>query len=491
MTDRAMAPVSDLARQLAPLDAIAQSELVRRGELTALEVVDAAVERVERANPIVNAIVTPLFDAARGAARALATHGLPAGPLAGAPFAVKDLGAPMTGVRQTAGSLALRDHVPGYDAEIVRRYRAAGLAIVGRTSTPELGNMSTTEPVLFGPTRNPWDLERTAGGSSGGSAAAVASGMVPFAHASDGAGSIRIPASCCGLFGMKTTRGRTSAAPGGEPLAGLAVTNSVTRSVRDSAALLDATCGRVAGDHGAAPPRERPFLEEVGREPGRLRIGWTATPPVPAPVDAACVDAVRETAALLADLGHDVDEAAPPIAGDVIVERMGRVWAISNAQDAREMERILGRPLRDDELEETTWEMVRYGRRWSAVDLLDDLDALEAEARRVAPFFETHDAWLTPTLAREPERLGVLTRLVGPDLAWWRFDCEFNPFNPIANILGHPAMSVPLHWAASGLPIGVLFTGRFGDEAGLYRLAGQLEAARPWAERRPPTWAGA
>ena len=475
--------MTDLAR----LDAIAQADLVRRGEVTPLELVDAAIERIEAVNGTLNAVVTPLYDAAREAARGP----LPAGPLAGVPFLVKDLGSSMAGIPETMGSRALRDHRPAADNALVGRYRAAGLLILGRTNTPEFGNHSTTEPALFGPTRNPWDPALTPGGSSGGSAVAVASGMVPVAHGGDGAGSLRIPASCCGVFGLKPTRGRVSMAPGGDEVWALNVRHAISRSVRDSAALLDIEAGRVPGDPYPAAPPARPFLDEVGRDPGRLRIGWTATPSLEVPVDADCVDAVRTAAELLASLGHEVEEASPSFDGEVLVGPLGAVWALGNLADTAYAERLLGRPLGAEELELTTWELVEHARALAPLDVLDAIGALGAAARAVAPFFETYDAWLTPTLARRPEPLGVLNRSHGGALAWQRSDCSFNPWNPIANITGHPAMSLPLHWTADGIPIGVLVTGRHGDEATLFRLAGQLEAARPWAGRLPPIHASA
>lgn len=475
--------MTDLAR----LDAIAQADLVRRGEAAPLELVDAAIDRIEAVNGRLNAVVTPLYEAVREAAR----RPLPDGPLAGVPFLVKDLGSSMAGVPETMGSRALRDNRPAADNALVGRYRAAGLLIVGRTNTPEFGNHSTTEPALFGPTRNPWDLALTPGGSSGGSAVAVASGMVPVAHGGDGAGSLRIPASCCGVFGLKPTRGRVSMSPGGDEVWALNVRHGISRSVRDSAALLDVEAGRVPGDPYPAATPARPFLDEVGRDPGRLRIGWTARPTLDVPVDAECVDAVREAAELLASLGHDVEEAAPAVDGEVLVGPLGAVWALGNLADAAYAERLLGRPLGAEELEVTTWELVEHARELSPLDILAAIGALGDAARSVGPFFETYDAWLTPTLARRPERLGVLNRSYGGALAWQRFDCSFNPWNPIANITGHPAMSLPLHWTDDGIPIGVLVTGRHGDEATLFRLAGQLEAVRPWAGRLPPIHASA
>jgi amidase len=470
--------MTDLSR----LDAIAQAELVRRGELTALELVDAAIARIEAIDGRLNSVVTRLFERAREEA----SDPLPESPLAGVPFLLKDLGAALAGTRQTRGSRAFRDHVSDEDTELARRHRRAGLIVLGKTNTPEFGNHSTTEPVLFGPTRNPWDPDRTAGGSSGGSAAAVAAGLVPAAHGNDGAGSIRIPSSCCGLFGLKPTRGRNSWAPAGDGMAGIAVEHALTRSVRDSAAILDATRGRVPGDPYSAPAPRRPYLAEVGADPGRLRIAWSAKPPIEATVDPVCARAARETAELLASLGHHVEEASPDFDGEVLIEPFVRLWAIANMVDARDAAEHLGRKPRRNELEVTTWELLEYGRRFDGADLLDALKALAEASRAIAPFFERYAAWVTPTLAEPPRPLGVLNRSQGGAVEWWRYDCEFNPWNPIANMTGQPAMSVPLTWTADGLPVGTLVFGRYGDEATLFRLAGQLEAARPWSDRRPP-----
>jgi amidase len=274
-------------------------------------------------------------------------------------------------------------------------------------------------------------------------------------------------------------------------MSGVAVEHAVTRSVRDSAAILDATSGPVPGDAYRLPPPARPFLEEVGRDPGRLRIAWSATPPIAADVHPECAWAVRDTAELLASLGHDVEEAAPVFDGEAIIEPLARIWAIANLEEHRAICRLLGRDPEPDELEITTWELVEYARRFDTVDMLDSLAELTAMSRAVGPFFERYDAWVTPTLAQPPRPLGILNQSQGGAVEWWRFDCEFNPWNPIANVTGQPAMSVPLAWSAGGLPIGSLVFGRFGDEATLFRLAGQLEAARPWAGRRPPIHATA
>ncbi len=475
--------------ELAGLDALGQAELVRRGDMTALELVEAAIERIERLDGTINAVVTRTFDEARDAASAIANGPLRHAPLAGVPFLLKDLGSALGGVRQTAGSRALRDNVPVADGELVRRYKRAGLIVLGKTNTPEFGNHSTTEPVLFGPTRNPWALDRTAGGSSGGAAAAVAAGMVPSAHGGDGAGSIRIPAACCGLVGLKPTRGRNTRAPVGDSGPSLAVEHVLTRSVRDTAALLDATAGPAPGDPFVIPAPARPFLAEVGVDPGRLRIAWSARPPIDAPVDTACADAARATAELLSSLGHEIEEAAPDFDGEALLGPMGDVWAAGNAASVRSVARLIGREPERDELELTTWELVEVGRGLDAVDLLEAFEKLAEASRAIAPFFARYDAWLTPTLAQRPLPLGVLNASHGGGSAWWRFDLTFNPWNPVANIAGLPSISLPLAWSADGLPIGSLLTGKFGDEATLLRLASQLEIARPWADRRPPIFA--
>jgi len=480
--------------QLASLDLVGQAELVRLGQVSPLELVDAAIERIEAINPHLNAVVASVHDAARREAIASTARsrgdsrepGEKVRPLAGTPFLVKDLGAAMAGIPETMGSRALRRHVPQNDSPLVRAYRDAGLIILGRTNTPEFGNHSTTEPELFGPTRNPWDPTLSVGGSSGGSAAAVASGMVAAAHGGDGAGSLRIPASCCGVFGLKPSRGRVSRAPAGEEVGGLTTRHAITRSVRDSAALLDVASAPIPGDPYRAPAPVRPFLDEAGRDPGRLRIGWSDRPPLDVPVDVECVDAVRAAANLLASLGHIVEEANPTFDAGVLLEPLATIWSVGNVIDAEFCEAVLGRAPRDDELELTTRELVDHGRTLSAIQVVDAVASFGRATRQFAGFFETYDLWLTPTLARRPQPLGVLNQSVGGALAWQRFDDSFNPWNPIANISGQPAMSVPLHWTDDGVPIGVLFTARWGEEGLLLRLAGQLEAVRPWADRRPP-----
>ena len=305
--------------------------------------------------------------------------------------------------------------------------------------------------------------------------------------ASDGAGSIRIPASCCGVYGLKPTRGRISFAPtAGDPLFGLAVQHAVTRSVRDSALLLDIAGQPVPGDPSVAPQPARPFLDSVGADPGRLRIGWSAESPVGADIHPECVAAVEEVARLLADLGHEVVEGAPQIERSVIVEDLVTMWSIGNLQGHDALVRELGRPLERDELEQTTWEMVEYARAVSAVELASAIDATQLEARRVARFYEQHDLFLSPTLAQPPLRLGELNASVGDAADWWKMDLAFNPFNVVANLTGQPAASLPLHMSSDGLPIGTMLTARFGREDVLLQVSAQLEAALPWHSRLAP-----
>jgi amidase len=469
--------------ELWELDAMGQAELVRRREATAAELVEAAIERIEAINPRLNCLATPVFEEARAKAKGT----LHAGPLSGAPYMVKDLGQSCAGVRRTDGSRALADFIADHDAGLVTRLRNAGLLIVGRATAPEFGNHSTTEPELFGPCRNPWDLERTAGGSSGGSAAAVAARLVPAASASDGAGSIRIPASCCGLFGLKPTRGRISFAPdAGEVLSGLAVEHAVTRSVRDSAALLDATAGSIPGDPYWPADPEAAFLGQVARDPAPLHIAWSAKAPLGMAVHPECRRAVEATAKRMEELGHHVVEDDPVYDEDVLLDPMVTIWSVGNVTDHDSIESKIGRAPRRDELEITTWELIERGRAVSGAALVSAVDLIHAATRSIAPFFEKYDAWLTPTLSQPPLPLGVLNKSYGGADEWWKFDLSFNPWNSIANLTGNPAMSVPLAWDETGLPIGLLFTGRYGDEAGLFRLAGQLERAYGWADRVAP-----
>ena len=471
------------SEQYSNLDATALAELVRRREVQPLELVDATIESIEKANPILNAVVTPMYEEAR----ATAARELPQGPFTGVPFLLKDLLASYAGVRMTSGSAFLADFVPGHDSALVSRYKRAGLIVVGKTNTPEFGSVPTTEPKLFGPSRNPWDTGRTTGGSSGGSAAAVAARIVPMAHANDGGGSIRIPASCCGLFGLKPTRARNSLAPAfGDMFGGLVAEHAVTRSVRDSAALLDATSGPEVGDPYYAPPPARPFIQEVGADPGRLRIALTATAPSGEAVHEDCVAAVRDAAKLCAELGHDVEEASPTLNMETLSRNFMALWAAGCAWEIDGNARRTGRAVAEDQFEPGTWTLYQMGTRVTASRYLNALEELQAMSRDVGRFFVDYDLWLTPTLGTPPAPLGHFDSPLDDPLRGMRRAAEFVPFTPISNATGQPAMSTPLYWNSEGLPVGTHFVARFGDEATLFRLAAQLEEARPWKDRRPP-----
>ena len=464
-------------------DGLGLAELVRTREVAATEILEAAIARIERLNPTLNAVVTKVYDAARAEAQALDADA----PFAGVPFLLKDLGGAQAGVPLSAGSRFFAHAAAPADAEIVKRHKRAGLMILGRTNTPEFGLSATTEPVLFGPTRNPWDPTRTAGGSSGGSAAAVAVRMVPLAHASDGGGSIRIPAACCGLFGLKTTRNRNTLAPyAGESLAGCSVEHVVSRSVRDSAAALDATAGPAPGDPYFAAPPARPFLAEVGAPPDRLRIALTTKAFGGAPAHPDCVAATEAAARLCEELGHIVEEAAPAFDVEGLDANYNRIFAVGATANIQLRARAIGKELNSEAFERVTWAMVEMGRSISAPDYVMMVNRLHGISREIAAFFETYDALLTPSLAEPPVELGVLDMMSDDLAAYTERLWRFTPFTYPFNVTGQPAMSVPLSWNAAGLPIGVHFVGRYGDEATLFRLAAQLEQARPWADRRPP-----
>lgn len=472
-----------LAEELGFMDACAQAELVRKREVQPLELVNAAIERIERLNPSLNAVVTPMFDLARRAAQ----EKLPDGPFQGVPFLLKDLMAAYAGVPMSLGAALLKNFIPDQDSELVTRLKRAGLIIVGKTNTPEFGILPTTEPRLFGPCHNPWDTTRTTGGSSGGSSSAVASGLVPMAHANDGGGSIRIPASCCGLFGLKPTRARNPLGPNfGDVMSGIVCEHGVTRSVRDSASLLDATSGPDLGDPYWAPPPARPFRQEVGVDPGKLRIAYSTIALDGTEVHPDCREAVRNTARLLEEVGHRVTEAFPRVDGEQMNRAFLTLWSAGCASTLEGIEFILGRAMKPEDMESLTWTLYEIGRTQTGAKYLLALQTVQRMARDVARFFLDYDIWLTPTLALPPLPLGRFEP--GPDdpLKGLRQASAFAPFTPICNLTGQPAMSVPLFWNGEGLPIGSHFIGRFGDEALLFRLAAQLESARPWANRRPP-----
>ncbi|MCP3140944.1 amidase [Pyxidicoccus xibeiensis] len=465
-------------------DAMGLAELVRRKQVKPEELLEAAVAAISRVNPRLNAVI----DVRDAQAREALKQGVPDGPFHGVPFLIKDLVAHAAGVPTDMGSRLARGTVFPTDTALMARLKRAGLVTVGRTNTPEFGNNATTEPVLHGPTRNPWNLERSPGGSSGGSAAAVAAGIVPVAHANDGGGSIRIPAAHCGLFGLKPTRGRISIGPDmGEALNGMGIEHVVSRTVRDSAAMMDATWEPEPGDPYYAPPPQRPFLEEVRRKPGKLRIALCRTAFSGVPVSADCVAAVEDAAKLCAELGHEVVEAAPVYDAAMLNTAMTTVWSSAMAGWAVPLSQLTGRALGPETLEATTLAVVEHGRNLKVSDLQAALAGFNQVSRIMGAFFQQYDVLLTPTAAVPPYKLGVLDATVPrkPE-EWYAYVFSLIPFTAVFNVTGQPAMSVPLHWNGEGLPIGLQFVGRFGDEATLFRLAGQLEEARPWAQRLPP-----
>jgi amidase len=485
-------------------DGLGLSRLVRQKEVKSSELVEEAISRIERYNPRVNAVIHKMYEQARKAA----DQDLADGPFKGVPFLLKDLAAYYAGVPLCNGSRFFKDFVPDHDSELVKRYKAAGVIIIGKTNTPELGLAPVTEPELFGPSNNPWDLTRTTGGSSGGSAVAVATRMVPLAHGSDGGGSIRMPSSCCGVFGLKPTRGRTPLGPDfGELWRGLHCEHVITRSVRDSAAMLDATAGADTGAPYWAEPPERSFLSEVGEDPGKLRIAFTAKHFLGNTVDADCVKGLADTVKLCQELGHDVVEAALPIDGGDFARAFLAVVCVETAATIEEAEVHLNRKARFGDFELVTRAVSLLGRQYGAPEYSRAISLIQRIGRQVGEFFNEYDILLTPTLSMPPLVTGALRpkgglamamRLLGRLNAGGiinklgnvdKFSAQFfsfMPYTPLFNATGQPAMSVPLCWNDEGLPIGMQFVGRYGDEATLFRLAGQLEKARPWANRLPP-----
>jgi len=467
--------------EYAQYDAVGLAELIAKKDVSASELLDAAIARMEAVNPAVNAVVRNL----EGEARQTIKNGAPNGSLAGVPFLLKDIGAMMKGVVTSYGSRVFSELPAEDDSAIVTAYRNAGLVIFGKTNTPEFGLAATTEPVLFGPSRNPWNTGRTTGGSSGGAAAAVAAGIVPAAHASDGGGSIRTPASCCGLFGLKPSRGRVSMAPQGEGWGGLGVQHVITRSVRDSAALLDIECRPQPGDPYFIAPPERPFIEEAGRDPGQLRIGFTTAALTWGTSDPQCVRAVRETAALCEQLGHHVEEVTPAANYQMMAAAVNIVVGsnISAVLD-REAERR-GAPIRQDEVEALTWLVYQEGKKATAVKYADAMHIIHGFARTFTRAFANCDVILMSTNCRVPYPLGFMDTNAADLTDYGERLYNFMPNTQPFNVAGLPAASMPLGWSDDGLPIGLQFAAKMGDEATLFRLGAQIEQARPWKDKRP------
>jgi amidase len=464
-------------------DGLGLAELVSRGEVSPSELALTALAAAERVEPRIHSLVRVFPERAH----APRMDSLPAGPFQGVPFLLKDF--PLEkGTPCEMGSRLCQGFVSGQDSHLMERFRAAGLVTLGCTATAELGYNVTTESLLTGPTRNPWDTRRMAGGSSGGSAAAVAAGIVPMAHASDTGGSIRIPASCCGVVGLKPTRGRIPLGPGsGESISGLGIDFALTRTVRDCAALLDAVQGAGVGDPYVIAPPARPYRQEVGAPPGRLNITFTTRAWSGAPVDPEVSRAVEQTAVLCESLGHHVREASPTVDAAGLMFATVRLGSAHLAAGIDGLAGAMGRLPGEDTLEATTLATYRYGKTVPATELLGAIAVLNGLCRSVGAFFEGCDVLLTPTVARVPQPLGTYDANA-PGISaeqWPEHIFAFAPFTPLFNVTGNPALSLPLHESSEGLPIGMQLVGRYGAEATLLRLAGQLEEARPWRTRRP------
>ncbi len=470
------------------IDATEQARLIREGQASPAELVEEAIDRLERLNPRLNAMIHPLVDQAREIARG----GLPDGPFRGVPFLVKDLSCYMEGVPVHEGMRAVRDagYVADHDMWLTRRFREAGFIPLGRTNVPELGILPTTEPVAYGATHNPWELDHSPGGSSGGSAAAVAAGIVAAAHANDGGGSIRIPASHCGLVGLKPSRGRVSLAPDfGDVMGGLTIELAVTRSVRDAAGILDAVHGPAPGDPYAAPPPARPYIEEIGADPGRLRIGVMTTPPGGQfETHPECVKAAADAASALEELGHHVEDSHPAEMDnpDIVPVFLVR-WTAGTDWNLKYWGAAIGRELGPDDVEPCTWALAEQGRAHTGGDLLRAIEQAQAANRRVASWWaeDGFDLLLTPTCAEPPPRLGEFEAPPENPLAPIIRATPFAIFTAGFNTSGQPAISLPLHMTAEGLPVGVQLVAAYGREDLLLRVAAQLEEARPWADRVP------
>lgn len=484
-------------------DALGLAELVRTKQVTPEEILDAAITEIETHNPTINAVIYTMYDQARLSIQ----RGLPKGLFTGAPFLLKDLRSTYAGVPTSSGNGLLSQIPASHDSELVRRLKATGVVILGKTNTPEFGITPYTEPKAWGATRNPWNLSRTSGGSSGGSAAAVAIGMVPIAGAGDGGGSTRIPASCCGIFGLKPSRGRVPTGPDvGELWRGFATEAILSRTVRDSAAMLDAIAGSDVGAPYFSPPKEGLYLDEVKIAPGKLRIAFTSEPFLGYQVHEECIQGLQATVKLLQELGHEVVEGTPKFDGESFALNFMRVVVAETRADIEWATQLTKRRLSYDDFELGTYCLGLLGEALSAADYAKAVRQLQMDARKIGQFFEHYDVLITPTLSQLPIPIGslqpsvdkqVLMSLVARTNAGWllrsmrtieslaKSAFNFTPYTAPFNVTGQPAMSVPLYWSKVGLPIGMQFVGKFGMEGTLFRLAGQLEDAQPWHQRYP------
>ncbi|MCW9045971.1 MAG: amidase [Alphaproteobacteria bacterium] len=464
-------------------DGLGLAVLLDKGEISSRELLETAIERFETLNPVLNFAVERLFDQARNS---VATESLAEGPFKGVPFIMKDLGGQMKGVRQTLGAKLFDHYISNVDSTQFERLRASGLNIFATTTTPEFGINFATETRLHGVTRNPWDLNRTPGGSSGGSAAALAAGVVPMAHASDGGGSIRVPAAVCGLVGLKPTRARNNPGPiFGEGWNGLAIEHALTRTVRDTAALLDCTAGPGIGDPYYAPKQERPFLDEVGAPTGKLRIAVSADNPFGVKPEKSCLEAMEKTAKLCASLGHQVEVATPTVNGDILKRANQTIVAANLCATLKAATLGRNEELQPDDVEVMTWAMHKVGEKISATDYISAVTALHGISRQVGTFFEGYDLLLTPTIAEPAPPIGHLSMMMEDGQEFGRRMFAFAPYTSLYNSTGQPAISLPLYWNEEDLPVGVQFVAKMGDEATLLRLSAQLEEALPWFDKRP------
>lgn len=472
-------------RDYANYDGLGLAELVRKRDVTPGELLDAAIERAERSNPKLNAIVYKAYDEAR----ATAVSALPDGPFKGVPFLIKDLGVRVKNWPRTSASRFAQVDADSEDSELTKRYRATGVVLFGKTNTPEFGIPGVTSSALLGPCRNPWNTDHISGGSSGGAASAVAAGVVPLAHASDGLGSIRIPAACCGLVGMKTTRDRN---PNGQHdtdrAIGLSVDHVVSRTVRDSAAMLDATGYPEANSPFAYPAKERPYLEEIERSPGKLRIAFSSETPSGKPVESEIRAALERTVETLKQLGHDVREEGLGIDYRMLYRAQGVVSAANFSASIRRWIEVKGREPGDDELEGLARRGYEAGKKLTAQDAGWGWQQLRLMNRQVLSKFVEWDVWLTPVLGTNVPRVDYLDPLMDDLKEFDRRQAATFGFTPPFNLTGQPSLSLPLHQSESNLPIAMMFTGRYADEATLFRLAAQLEKEMPWIGRKPPVW---
>lgn len=486
-----------MSEDLSQFDGLAIADLIRRRELDPIEVIEITIANIEKLNPTLNAVIHKMYEEARAVAtswkRALENDTQTTATFCGVPFFLKDLLAEYKGAPFNEGCRALAHYVSKIDSELVVRQKAAGLVVCGKTNTPEFGGSPVTEPALHGATLNPWNIEHTPGGSSGGSAAMVAAGVVPMAHANDGGGSIRIPASCCGLFGMKPSRGRNPLGPlFGDLGSGIIYEHVVTRTVRDSAAMLDATAGSDIGEPYTIAAPERRYLDEVAADPGRLKVGFITRLPrgwhettAPHP---DCVRGVEETATLCEGLGHDVVEIEPDTFGHPDMPGIfGPRFSGFVGHVVRYWEQEINRSMTRDDMEDATWDWYQAAINTSAADYLRAVEDAQRYSRKMAKWYvdDGYDALLMPTLAVPPVKIGAFVPNPDKPGQWLTDILNFVAFTYVYNLTGQPAMSMPLCTNGAGLPIGMQFAGRFGDEATLFRLAGQLEQAKPWIDRIP------